>query len=65
MAQINLLPWREERRQELKKQFLVTLGLVFALSVGLVLMGDRIVNAQIENLLRRVLSHIAGTGHQA
>lgn len=49
MAQINLLPWREERRQELKKEFLVTLALVFALAVGLVLMGDRIVNAQIEN----------------
>ena len=50
MAQINLLPWREERRQELKKQFLVTLGLVFTLGVGLVLLGDRVVNAQIELL---------------
>ena len=49
MAQINLLPWREERRQELKKQFLVTLGLVFTLGVGLVLLGDRVVNAQIDN----------------
>ena len=49
MAQINLLPWREERRQELRKQFLVTLGLVFVLGAGLVLLGDRIVNAQIEH----------------
>jgi type IV pilus assembly protein PilN len=49
MAQINLLPWREERRQELRKQFLVTLGLVFVLGVGLVLLGDRIVNAQIDH----------------
>ena len=49
MAQINLLPWREERRQELKKQFLVTLALVVALGAGLVLLGDRIVNSQIEN----------------
>ena len=49
MAQINLLPWREERRQELKKQFLVTLALVFTLGVGLVLLGDRVVNSQIEN----------------
>ena len=49
MAQINLLPWREERRQELKKQFLVTLALVFTLGVGLVLLGDRVVNAQIDN----------------
>lgn len=49
MAQINLLPWREERRQELKKQFLITLALVFTLGVGLVLLGDRVVNSQIEN----------------
>ena len=49
MAQINLLPWREERRQELRKRFLVTLGLVFVLGVGLVLLGDRIVNAQIDH----------------
>ncbi len=49
MAQINLLPWREERRQELKKDFLITIGLVLALGVGLVLMADRIVNGQIDN----------------
>ena len=48
MAQINLLPWREERRQELKRDFLVTVGLVFALGVGLLLLGDRIVDGQIE-----------------
>tara|TARA_R110002110_G_scaffold205066_7_gene417225 strand:+ start:376205 stop:376774 length:570 start_codon:yes stop_codon:yes gene_type:complete len=49
MAQINLLPWREERRQELKKQFLVTVGLVAALGIGLVVLGDRIVNGQIDS----------------
>jgi type IV pilus assembly protein PilN len=49
MAQINLLPWREERRQELKKEFLVTVGLVLALGVGLVLLADRVVDSQIEN----------------
>lgn len=49
MAKINLLPWREERRQELKKEFLVTVGLVLALGVGLVLLGDRIVDGQIQN----------------
>jgi type IV pilus assembly protein PilN len=48
MAQINLLPWREERRQELKKEFLVTVGLVLALGVGLVLLGDRVVDGQIQ-----------------
>ena len=39
MAQINLLPWREERRQELKKDFLITLGLVVVLGAGLVLLA--------------------------
>jgi type IV pilus assembly protein PilN len=49
MAQINLLPWREERRQELKKEFIVTVGLVLALGVGLILLADRVVDNQIEN----------------
>ena len=49
MAQINLLPWREERRQELKKQFLVTLGLVAALGAGLLLLTNQVVNNQIDN----------------
>lgn len=49
MAHINLLPWREERRQELKKEFLIVLGLVFALGVGLVLLGDLMVNGRIEH----------------
>jgi type IV pilus assembly protein PilN len=49
MAQINLLPWREERRQELKKDFLITVGLVLALAVGLVLLADRVVDNQIQN----------------
>jgi type IV pilus assembly protein PilN len=48
MAQINLLPWREERRQELKKAFLASLALVLALGAGLVLLADRVVNSQIE-----------------
>ena len=49
MAQINLLPWREARRQDLKREFLVTLALVFGLGVGLVVLADRVVNSQIEN----------------
>ncbi len=53
MAQINLLPWREERRQELKKEFLVTTALVIALAVGLVLLGDRLVNGQIQHQIAR------------
>jgi len=49
MAQINLLPWREERRQERKKEFITTCALVAALAVGIVLLADRVVNAQIDN----------------
>lgn len=49
MAQINLLPWREERRQEQKKAFLATSALVLALAAGLILLGDRVVNSQIDN----------------
>ena len=48
MAQINLLPWREERRQELKKEFLAAVALVLALAAGLVLLADRVVNSQID-----------------
>ena len=49
MAQINLLPWREARRQELKREFLGTLALVLGLGIGLVLLADRVVNAQIDH----------------
>ena len=49
MAQINLLPWREERRAERKKEFLILLAAVAAVGVALVMFGDRIVNGQIDN----------------
>jgi type IV pilus assembly protein PilN len=48
MAQINLLPWREERRQVLKKEFLAALALVLALGGGILLATDRVVNGQID-----------------
>lgn len=48
MARINLLPWREARREELKRAFLTILGLVAVAGVLLVALGDRIVNAQID-----------------
>lgn len=49
MANINLLPWREERRQELKQEFLTILGGVAVLGFCLVLLADSIVNGAIEN----------------
>ncbi|MFV0276104.1 MAG: PilN domain-containing protein [Parahaliea sp.] len=47
MVQINLLPWRDERRQELKKEFLTVLVLVLAVGVGAVFLMDRVVSSQI------------------
>jgi len=49
MARINLLPWREARREEQKKAFLTILGFVVVAAVLLLVLGDRIVNTQIEN----------------
>lgn len=48
MAKINLLPWREERRAELQKQFLTLLGAIVLLALGLVFLADRSVNSAIE-----------------
>ncbi|WP_439106249.1 PilN domain-containing protein [Congregibacter sp.] len=48
MASINLLPWREARREELRRAFLSILGLVVVAGALLVLAGDRIVNSQID-----------------
>jgi len=53
MAQINLLPWREARRQQLKKEFLTVLGLIVALAVMLVVLGNQMVSGQIENQVAR------------
>ena len=36
MATINLLPWRDERREELKKEFLTMLGASAALGAAVV-----------------------------
>ena len=48
MAKINLLPWREERRQELQKEFLTMLGAVVLVAFALVFLADRAVNSAIE-----------------
>jgi len=49
MAQINLLPWREERRQTQKKDFLISIALVLVLGGALVMFADRVVNGQIDH----------------
>ncbi|MFJ5237254.1 PilN domain-containing protein [Pseudomonas neuropathica] len=53
MARINLLPWREERREERRKRFLLALIGVLAGSVGAVLIADQIISAAIEQQVAR------------
>ncbi len=48
MANINLLPWREARRQERKKQFLMGLGATLAGAALSVLFWDLAVNSRID-----------------
>lgn len=49
MANINLLPWREEFRAEKKKDFLALLGVVLVFSLLVAFGWDRVTNGRIEN----------------
>ncbi|MEE4108666.1 MAG: PilN domain-containing protein [Halieaceae bacterium] len=49
MARINLLPWREARREELKRAFLTILGLVAVFAFVLLILADRVENARIDH----------------
>ena len=49
MTRINLLPWREERRQELKRQFFVILAGVALIGAGSVYLADMSVQSQIQH----------------
>lgn len=49
IATINLLPWREEYRQQRKVEFLKLAGLVLVVAVLVVGVWDRVVNAEIDN----------------
>ncbi|MDG9854400.1 type 4a pilus biogenesis protein PilN [Pseudomonas nitroreducens] len=49
MARINLLPWREQLREERKQRFLVILGVVLLASGALIFLGDQYFNSAIEN----------------
>ena len=48
MARINLLPWREQLREERKQRFLVTLAGVFIVAAGTVFLGDQYLSGAIE-----------------
>lgn len=49
MTQINLLPWREQLREERKQRFLVLLVIVVLLAAGVVFLAGQYFNAAIEN----------------
>jgi type IV pilus assembly protein PilN len=48
MARINLLPWREQLREERKQRFLVTLAGVFVVAAGALFLGDQYFSGAIE-----------------
>lgn len=48
MATINLMPWRQELRAELKKEFYVVTGLVAALAVAIVFVWQMSLNSDID-----------------
>lgn len=49
MANINLLPWREERREELKKEFFTILVAVILAAILLVFGWHQMITSQIDN----------------
>lgn len=53
MARINLLPWREQLREERKQRFLVAMVVFIGLGAGLVFLAAQYLNAQIENQMAR------------
>lgn len=53
MANINLLPWREERREESKKEFLVILAGVAVFAIAVVLIWNSSIETSIANQTAR------------
>jgi type IV pilus assembly protein PilN len=49
MAKINLLPWREELRQELRKEFLVVLAGTVVFALLLLIVANRVYDSWIDN----------------
>ncbi len=62
MARINLLPWREQLREQRKQQFIATLVGVLLLGAALVFLADQVFNGMIDrqqarnNFIRQEIS---------
>lgn len=68
MARINLLPWREELREQRKQQFLVILGGVLLVSGALVFLGGQYLNTAMRattSCARRSLCWMRGSRKSA
>ncbi|WP_394561370.1 PilN domain-containing protein [Aquipseudomonas alcaligenes] len=48
MARINLLPWREQLREERKQRFIAAMGGVLMVAGGLIFLGGQYLNSAIE-----------------
>ena len=67
MAKINLLPWREQRREQQRKEFLAVLGGVAAAGVLVALIGHLLVSGQIDHQNERnqyLKTHISALDKQ-
>jgi type IV pilus assembly protein PilN len=53
MARINLLPWREQLREERKQRFLVAMGGTLVIAGGLVVLAGQYLNGAIEQQTAR------------
>ncbi|TPG94331.1 pilus assembly protein PilN [Pseudomonas caspiana] len=53
MARINLLPWREERREARRKRFLLALVGVMVGAVGAVLIANQVISGAIDRQVAR------------
>ncbi|WP_408599531.1 PilN domain-containing protein [Pseudomonas sp. PLMAX] len=53
MARINLLPWREERREQRRKRFLLVLVGVLAGSAGALVIANQVISSAIERQIAR------------
>ena len=67
MAKINLLPWREQRREQQRKEFLAVLGGVAAAGVLVALIGHLLISGQIDHQNERnqyLKTHISALDKQ-
>lgn len=53
MARINLLPWREQLREERKQRFVVSMGVAAGVGAALVFLAGQLLTTQIENQISR------------